>query len=198
MDWYHDEVQAALKKRAQCPYPPKTIFYGSSSITLWKTLHQDFAPYAPLNLGFGGSTLAACTWFFNTLVAPLPMPARLILYAGDNDLGDGRRPEEVYLFYHEFKILLRATFGNIPFYFISIKPSPARSQLAKKIEYANTLIHNDIKRKEGNDYYVDVYSHMVDSHHRILKKYFLADGLHLNENGYVLWTTEILRCLPAV
>ncbi len=52
MDWYHDEVRAAIKKRMQCPYQPGTIFYGSSTITLWETLHEDFAAYAPLNLGF--------------------------------------------------------------------------------------------------------------------------------------------------
>ncbi len=198
MDWYHDEVRAAIKKRMQCPYQPGTIFYGSSTITLWETLHEDFAAYAPLNLGFGGSTLAACTWFFRTIVAPVPLPNRLILYAGENDLGDGRRPEEVYLFYHEFKGLFRAAFGNIPFYFVSIKPSPARIQLSEHIEYTNALIKKDIDSQDGNDYYIDLYSHMVDSHQRIIKKFYKPDGLHLNNKGYALWKTEIQKCLPAV
>ncbi len=53
----------------------------------------------PINLGFGGSTLAACAWFFDPIVAPVSHPQTLILYAGDNDLGDGRHPEEVLFFF---------------------------------------------------------------------------------------------------
>ena len=66
--------------------PP--VFYGSSSIRLWITLAEDFDPRV-LNLGFGGSTLEACDYFFSRLVMPVS-PRSLLLYAGDNDLGDGR------------------------------------------------------------------------------------------------------------
>lgn len=69
-------------------------FYGSSSIRLWATLASDFPGLSVVNLGFGGATLAACVYFFERLVLPCS-PASLVLYAGDNDLGDGRRPEDV-------------------------------------------------------------------------------------------------------
>jgi len=62
-------------------------------------LYKDFEEYMPINLGFGGSTLAACAWFFDPIVAPVIHPQTLILYAGDNDLGDGRHPEEVLFFF---------------------------------------------------------------------------------------------------
>ena len=46
------------------------------------------------NQAFGGSTLEACAWFFERLVVPC-YPRALVCYAGDNDLGDGRTPDQV-------------------------------------------------------------------------------------------------------
>jgi hypothetical protein len=97
MTWYHEDIKRLEKERAELTYDPKLIFYGSSSITLWDTLYADFKEYKPVNLGFGGSTLAACVWFFEQVVAPYN-PEAIILYAGDNDLGDGRHAEEVFIF----------------------------------------------------------------------------------------------------
>src|SRR5208337_3077981 len=39
--------------------PPPVAFYGSSSIRLWETLQEDFPGIGVVNLGFGGSSLAA-------------------------------------------------------------------------------------------------------------------------------------------
>jgi hypothetical protein len=69
MQWYEAEVQAlerAIALRAQESRPP--VFYGSSSIRLWDTLAEDVDPRV-LNLGFGGSTLEACDYFFRTRFA---------------------------------------------------------------------------------------------------------------------------------
>lgn len=77
MTWYEDEVKSLEEKRSEYAYPPETIFYGSSSIRLWETLSTDFSDYKPANLGFGGSTLAACVWFFDRLITPLK-PRRIV------------------------------------------------------------------------------------------------------------------------
>lgn len=78
MEWYEADVLAAIPQREKCTYDPETIFYGSSTFTLWKRLHEEFKEFRPVNLGFGGSTLAACVWFFNKIVAPVTHPKRLI------------------------------------------------------------------------------------------------------------------------
>ncbi|WP_431214255.1 hypothetical protein ACQ86N_05210 [Puia sp. P3] len=100
MVWYENEVQRLEKERTSLTYDPKLLFYGSSSIRLWESLYEDFAPWQPANLGFGGSTLAACDWFFDRLLTPF-RPSSIIVYAGDNDLGDGRHPEEVFIFFQQ-------------------------------------------------------------------------------------------------
>jgi lysophospholipase L1-like esterase len=192
MKWYENDVKGAVSKRQHCKYKPKSIFYGSSTITQWDTLYVDFEEFAPVNLGFGGSTLAACVWFFDEIVAPLEQPEKFILYAGDNDLGDGRHPEEVCIFYREFVIKLRQSYQEVPLYFVSIKPSISRVNLTEEIIRTNNLIKAEID-KGDNQHYVNIFEKMIDSKGHPIKKYFKHDGLHLNEKGYEVWKEAILE-----
>lgn len=196
MDWYEEDVRAVEIERRGCPYEPKTIFYGSSSIRLWTTLYDDFEDYKPVNLGFGGSTLAACVWFFDRIVAPLRSPKTFILYAGDNDLGDGRHPEEVLIFFREFMVKLRENYPRTPFYYISIKPSVSRVEILDRIRQTNGLIEEDIYKRTENDYYVNVFQRMIGKDGKPLASLFEEDGLHLNADGYSVWKQIILNeCL---
>ncbi|MCW3082417.1 GDSL-type esterase/lipase family protein [Segetibacter sp.] len=196
MHWYEEDVQAAIAERQGCRYDPKTIFYGSSSIRLWNKLYEDFDGFKPINLGFGGSTLAACVWFFDRIVSPLKNPDKFILYAGDNDLGDGRHPEEVLIFFREFMIKLRQRYPGVIFYYISIKPSISRLQIIQQIVHANKLIEEELNSRSGNEYFIDIYSKMIGKDGKPIATYFENDGLHLNRDGYILWRETILNeCL---
>jgi hypothetical protein len=69
MNWYEAEVTALEQTLRSSPLPKRVIaFYGSSSIRMWSTLAADFPDLPVINLGFGGSTLAACAYFFERLV----------------------------------------------------------------------------------------------------------------------------------
>jgi len=193
MTWYEDEVKGLEKKRTEYAYSPETLFYGSSSIRLWETLYTDFKDYKPANLGFGGSTLAACVWFFDRLVAPM-QPKRIVFYAGDNDLGDGRNPEEVFIFFQELMVRVKQSFGDIPFAYISVKPSIARWSINDKIKQSNELIENEIK-KIKNASYIDIYNLMTDASGYPKRDLFMPDGLHLNTKGYDLWRVAVLKFL---
>ena len=92
MNWYESEVrelESALKQE-RLPEKP-AAFYGSSSIRMWPHLAKDLRDCRAVNVGFGGSTLAACVHFFPRLVPPI-QPGSVVVYAGDNDLGDGQSP----------------------------------------------------------------------------------------------------------
>jgi len=196
MEWYEEDVRAAIKERLSCPYEPKTIFYGSSSIRLWTKLYDDFEEFKPVNLGFGGSTLAACAWFFNQIVSPLRHPETFILYAGDNDLGDGRHPQEVLLFFREFMLNLRNCYPQIPFYYISIKPSISRMEIINEIKEANKLIEEDINNRITDDYFINVFDKMLGPDGKPVAAYFEEDGLHMSRSGYIVWREIILNeCL---
>ena len=189
MDWYNDEVTQLEKRCANLPYKPLTLFYGSSSIRMWDTLATDFEGLQPVNLGFGGSTLAACVWFFDRLMAPF-QPERMVIYAGDNDLGDGRQPQEVFASFQEMVTKVSSRFGDLPCYFISLKPSIARWPIVDKFRLTNSLIENEIL-KHPNWHYVDIFGAMLDSSGYPEKDYFTGDGLHLSEKGYALWKQKV-------
>lgn len=192
MYWYEEEVRSLVAKKEKLNIAPKTIFYGSSSVRLWESLSEDFADYSPVNLGFGGSTLAACVWFFERIVGPY-QPERMIFYAGDNDLGDGRTPEEVFIFFQQLRIRVQETFGPIPCYFISLKPSIRRWNLSNVFEYANKLISEEIEKSGTNWTFINVYPHMLATDGLPSKKYFDGDGLHLSQEGYRLWKDLVLK-----
>jgi lysophospholipase L1-like esterase len=196
MVWYENEVQRLEKEKALLTYDPKLIFYGSSSIRLWESLYDDFAAARPVNLGFGGSTLAACTWFFDRLVAPYH-PASLIVYAGDNDLGDGRHPEEVFIFFQQLVSRTRQHFGDIPLAFISIKPSITRWNIVDSIRYTNKLIEEEIARQGDNLHFINVYTRMTDNSGYPKREFLDPDGLHINDKGYALWKEIIQQYLSA-
>lgn len=195
MIWYDDEVKALETKGLNHDKKPVTIFYGSSSIRLWHTLESDFAEFNAVNLGFGGSTLSACVHFFNRLVVPYN-PSRIVLYAGDNDLGDGKSPEEVLNFYKQFENFVQANFPAVPIYFISIKPSLIRYNIKGKILHSNKLIKAEVSQHPTHRF-IDVYSHMVDSEGYPKKNLFEDDGLHINALGYELWKNIVFSELKA-
>ncbi|MDO6435011.1 GDSL-type esterase/lipase family protein [Flavitalea sp. BT771] len=196
MIWYENEVQRLEKEKTALEYEPKMVFYGSSSIRLWETLYEDFKEYSPVNLGFGGSTLAACVWFFERLVTGY-RPQSILLYAGDNDLGDGRHPEEVFIFFQQMVALTRLHFGDIPLAFISIKPSITRWNIVDSIRYTNTLIENEIRKQGNNLHYIDIYHKMTDKAGYPKREFLDPDGLHISEKGYALWKDIIQQHLSA-
>jgi lysophospholipase L1-like esterase len=197
MVWYENEVQRLEKERTELTYDPKLLFYGSSSIRLWETLYDDFADYKPINLGFGGSTLAACDWFFDRLVAPFH-PNSIIVYAGDNDLGDGRHPEEVFIFFQQLVARTRSQFGDIPLAYISVKPSISRWNIVDSIRYCNKIIEEEIKRQADNLYFINIYNRMTDNAGYPKREFLDPDGLHINEKGYALWKGIIRQYLSTI
>jgi lysophospholipase L1-like esterase len=183
MFWYHQDLDRLEKEIQELTYNPKTVFYGSSTFTLWNELTTIFKEHEPVNLGFGGATLAACTWFFDRVFKNLYNIDSFIIYAGDNDLGDGRHPEEVVLFLENLLLKIKEKYGDIKCTFISIKPSIARKHLQGSINYTNSNIKK-LTVKYNNFHYVNIYDALLDNSANPNSKYFLEDGLHFNKEGY--------------
>ncbi|MBB6052219.1 GDSL-type esterase/lipase family protein [Armatimonas rosea] len=196
MEYFEPEVRL-LEPRTRLAGSNSIVFYGSSSVRLWTTLQSDIAPLteAPhppiLNLGFGGSTLAACVHYFDRLpgrVIKEHGPLRsLVVYAGENDLGDGASVDQVVDSFFWLHAMVRDRLGETPFVFLSIKPSPARAPILEKIRQANARIATLIPSRPQSQF-VDVYASMVDSDGKPRAELWCDDGIHLSAAGYALWT----------
>jgi lysophospholipase L1-like esterase len=190
MFWYEDEVKRLEELNSRTEKKDAILFYGSSSIRLWSSLSQDFPQQKVINLGFGGSTLAACAWFFERIMVSY-QPKMIIFYGGDNDLGDGRHPEEVLLFFQALVHKVRARFGMIPFVFLSIKPSPSRWHIVNQIKFTNQIIEQEIQKGDDYQYFINLYDVMLGPDGKPNATMFEADALHLSPMGYQCWQRVI-------
>ncbi len=190
MSLFEEEVCELERKISTYP-TGGTVFYGSSSIRLWTTLEHDFPEVQPINVGFGGATLAACAWHFERLVVPA-QPRALILYAGDNDLAEGRQPQEVCLFFYALAEKIIHHFPNVPVTFLSIKPSPARWHLVNEIRTANALIAEAIEQLPDFQF-VDATPVMLTSDGKPERNLYVDDGLHLSPTGYARWREQLTQ-----
>ena len=158
---------------------------------LWSTLAADFPGESVVNLGFGGSTLAECVYYYDRLVAPCE-PRALVVYAGDNDLAGGSAPEAVAEALRALLARVDARAGGIPLLFLSVKPSLARWHLIEEIRQANALARRELAGRAGSGY-VDLHPAMLGSDGRPRPELFVEDGLHLSAAGYALWRQAILQ-----
>jgi lysophospholipase L1-like esterase len=179
---------AAFEKQDKDKPPPKNaiVFVGSSSIRLWD-LAKSFPGKEVINRGFGGSQLADSVRFAGRIVVKYE-PRQVVLYAGDNDLGVGKSPEQVHADFQAFVQIVHKALPKTMIAFISIKPSIFRWRLVDKIQKANTLIEADCKRQERL-VYIDVFQPMLGDDGKPRRELFAPDGLHLNAKGYELWAS---------
>ncbi len=186
------ENEIAAFERQEKDAPPArggAIFLGSSSIRLWK-LDQSFPDLKALNRGFGGSQLADAVSYAPRLLYQ-QQPRLIVLYAGDNDLADGKKPEQVFADFKEFVAVVRKGLPETRILFLSIKPSPARLTLMDKARQTNVLIADFCKEQKGVEF-VDVFGPLLGTDGKPRAELFRADGLHLNDKGYRVWA-EILE-----
>jgi lysophospholipase L1-like esterase len=187
---FDSEVTALEAKLSQSPISSSPIvFYGSSSIRLWKSLQQDFSGYAVLNCGFGGSRLTDCVRYANRLVLPRK-PSAIVIYAGDNDLATGAPPEKVFQSFRQLFAIFRTYSPSIPIAFVSVKPSPARLTFLDNILKFNRLVEEFLKTQPETEY-IDVCSDMLGQDRKPIQALFVSDQIHLSPAGYQILRKEI-------
>ncbi|UJR31505.1 hypothetical protein I4U23_018994 [Adineta vaga] len=173
------------------------VFYGSSSIVMWKTLAQDFPDYTTLNRGFGGSTLLQCYQQFKRIVQPLE-PSIFIIYAGENDIAGGTTPITLQTIFRQLIPLVRRFYHNTPIAYISLKPSPSRVNKMSQMSDANNRIKQDIDLLFPDVSYIDIWYDMLLPNGQPNPDLFLADNLHMNSKGYAIWTKAVTTYLQSV
>jgi lysophospholipase L1-like esterase len=159
---------------------------------LWDGLETDFAALpVVINRGFGGSRLSDCVHYLDRLVIRY-RPRLVPVYAGDNDLAEGKTAADVL---HQFEAFVQGIHASLPetrIAFISIKPSPARAALLPEIRRANALVEQ-YAAAHPRLFYIDVYTPMLAADGNPRGELFRPDALHLNATGYALWKSVIAQ-----
>lgn len=197
LEWilrYEDKDIKALRERAAVePSECDVMFFGSSSIRLWKSLKEDFAPLTVVNRGYGGATLRDLHYNYNTVMAHYK-PKAFVFYC-DNDL---RTKPEVNITVGELFDLVRllfkrieADYPDVPIYFLAMKHCQRREAIRDRQANYNALMR-EYTEISDQVIYVDTCTPLLTEDGEIDASKFTDDKIHLNAKGYADWV-KILR-----
>lgn len=189
---WEKNIAAFEEKDAKDP-PPKNaiLFVGSSSIVRWD-LPKSFPELKAINRGFGGSQIADSVHFAPRLVLKHE-PRTIVFYAGDNDLGAKKSPQQVFEDFQAFVKLVRAALPETKIIFVGIKPSPSRWKIVDQQREANGLIQQ-FCAKDQRLVFLDVFPAMLGEDGMPRAELYAKDNLHLSDKGYQVWN-DLLRPL---
>ncbi len=183
---FEREIRAYEKQDSlSMPAKGQVLFFGSSSFRLWKSFDSDMKGMpASINRGFGGSTLADALYYFDRMVVKY-QPKWVIMYEGDNDLARGKTPQQIANEYDEFVARLAKQVPGAKLVFVAARPSLLRFPMVEKQKELNALI----LAKGG--YFIDMHAPFYLADGSLMTDIFVADKLHLNEKGYVIFAKQI-------
>ena len=163
------------------------LFLGSSSINLWDTIYEDFAPLKLIRRSYGGATLRDMIYNYNT-IAKGYTPKSILLYV-ENDLGNHKEGVNAVKCFDLFRIFidkLKKDYPNTPLIVVSLKPSQHKADQLKDQLLVNALLEENATAQGYT--YVDITKVMYDEAGNLRTDIFKADNLHMNAAGYKLWT----------
>ena len=186
--------ESAIEAFSEQPSPAAggILFVGSSSIRRWD-LASSFPDRPVINRGFGGSHLADVTHYADRIVWPY-CPCQIVIYAGDNDIAFGLNADEVVSDFQALIARIRQSVPRADIFYVSIKPSLARWNHYPTMQRANAMIQQ-ITANDSRLHFIDVATPMMDADGQVRPELFGEDGLHLNAEGYRIWTREVAAAL---
>ena len=191
-------VRRFEKQDAVTEYPEDAVlFYGSSSIRLWRTIEDDMAPRPVIQRGYGGARLSDAVGFVERVVHPHQAKAIVVFLANDID---GRRnqptPERVGDLFGELIAEIRTAHPTTPVLWVEVTPTPSRFDLWPQVCAAQTLIRERCEA-DANAYFIPTAeSYLRDGQPRT--ELFRDDRLHQNDAGYALWQSIIKDALDRI
>jgi hypothetical protein len=174
---FESEINSFITWDRKSSFPEDAmLFVGSSSIRFWATA-EAFPGMAIINRGFGGSHVSDVIFYFASVVKPY-QPSSLFLYAGDNDIADGKSAERVLADFKSFVAMVETDSADTHVHYLSIKPSKDRWEYWPEMSRANQMVR-DWSNQKANVTYVDMASVLLGKDGEP-KDVFIEDGLHLN------------------
>lgn len=196
--WEKDIQKFEELDKTESYSPDAVLFTGSSSIRLWSPLEKDMAPYPVIQRGFGGSRLSDLAVYAERIFVPHQCKAIVLFVANDIAGNDqDKSPEEVANF---FKIVLkkiRKSHPETPVFWIEVTPCSSRWKVWPEIQKATALIRK-ICENQKNTYSIRTDFAFLNSEGKPKDELFVKDLLHLNPDGYAVWTDIIKKELKKV
>ena len=168
-----------------------TAFFGSTTIRSWHAFNESFDDLNAVNLGFNGATIEACVYYFERIILPY-QPSALVLYAGDNDIGNKQSSNRVIEWYINLLEKVDRYLPGIMVTILGIKLSPTRQHLRNTVNATNKQLEQ-LAQARPNTHFIDSNALLLTSESEVDESLFQSDLLHLNAKGYEKWTQALLE-----
>jgi glycerophosphoryl diester phosphodiesterase len=196
--WENDIQKFEELDRSETYTPDAVLFAGSSSIRLWSTLATDMAPYPVIQRGFGGSRLSDLAVYAERIFKPHPCKAIVLFIANDiAGVEQDKSPEEVATLFKSVLKTIRKSHPETPVFWIEVTPSSSRWKVWPEIQKATALIR-EICANQKNTYSIRTDFAFLNSEGKPKDELFIKDLLHLNPEGYAVWTDIVKKELKKV
>lgn len=183
---FEEEVRRLTNRLDSVGWKPGgTVFTGSSTIRMWRSLSEISLGQEVLNTGFGGSKASDLERYLYPLVLKFD-PKRVFIYEGDNDLWTGIPQEVILNSLKEIVTRIHLVDPGTEVILIGAKPSPSRWEKKENYLAFNQLLSAYCDQAEQVTY-LDTWKALTDAKGNPRPELYLPDQLHLNEDGYVLW-----------
>jgi len=167
------------------------IFAGSSSIRLWSTLANDMAPYSVIQRGYGGAKLSDYAVYADRIFSPHKCSAMVLFIANDITGGtNDKSPEEVRKLFSIIHKKFRRDHPGIPVFYIEVTPTRSRWKAWPQISQGNELV-KEWCVDHRKTFFIGTDTAFLNSSGEPKEELFISDKLHLNEDGYRVWTNII-------
>jgi lysophospholipase L1-like esterase len=144
-DWKRVFSRPLAKKPGGAPAATGGVcLLGSSNISLWTTLADDFPGLNVVNRGVNGCRLAELAEFAPVIAAPVA-PRLVVVSAGGNDLAAGRTPADVAADFGRLVANLRRELPDVKVAFLAIAPTIKRWDQRDAQAAANTAVREAIE-----------------------------------------------------
>ena len=191
----YESAVKEIEARYKDGYPEgKIVMYGSSSFRFWETMEEDMAPLEVLNHGFGGATLDDAFNYADRLVTAFK-PKAVVIYCGTNDLGgmsDGtlKNAKMAYMSSVSLMEYINEQLPKTKVIYVASSPQPLRMHKWDEEHKCNELMKEYC---DGNDYcyYIDTEDALLDENGNYYEEYYLDDGIHFSEEGYIVWGKKL-------
>jgi lysophospholipase L1-like esterase len=186
-----DIARFKAEDRSNPPAEGQILFVGSSTFTRWTDVGSYFPRHRILNRAFGGSTLLDQIRYANDVIFPYK-PKQIVLYCGENDFATdpALTPDTLFRRFQTLYKIIRAGLPRVPLLYIGMKPSPGRWSLAGKFRAANRLIEQ-FCNNQRRVAFLSTWNVMLNEKGEPKPEIFVGDKLHMNADGYRLWSPLI-------
>ena len=178
--------------------PEHTLLLGSSSFRLWETFEKDLAPLKVVKRAYGGARYRDLAIYPPELIHGLKFSTAVVFIANDiTGKDDDTDPQTVSKLARLVIAQLRHEQPNVQIHLLPVTPTPVRYKHWQRIQVTNSMLRKIAESTPGVYYIPTAYAFLDrDGHPRA--ELFKSDRLHLNDDGYHVWSKIILGALETV